>query len=217
MTFCRFSGVPLSRFCGLYVFLLENWNARKAAIHDASSSPGDGGMLQAGRAQSVPPIASGRCRCGSSVPPLSGRSAHTEAKDSEATPDRLALSRLDRSSFSSPEETAIRGRPGAEEWLRRRPLSGATAVGMARLGGLDAEYSVQTERDICPVAVGPRDKFYNWIRHRQTVVCVGCRTSEAAVDRLLASGRAGGPGRRAASRTHPAGQFLHTQRDFGTI
>jgi hypothetical protein len=103
MTFCRFSGVPLSRFCGLYVFLLEIWNARKAAIHDASSSPGDGGMRQAGRAQSVLPCASGRCR------------AHTRGTDSEATPDRLALSRLDRSSFSrgrSPSTAARRRKNG---------------------------------------------------------------------------------------------------------
>ena len=47
----------------------ENRTARKAAIHDASSSPGNGGVRQAGRAQPVPPGASGRCRRGSSVSP----------------------------------------------------------------------------------------------------------------------------------------------------
>jgi hypothetical protein len=36
-------------------FALENWAARKAAIHDASRSPGSGGVRQAGRAQPVPP------------------------------------------------------------------------------------------------------------------------------------------------------------------
>ena len=39
-------------------FALENWAACKAAIHDASNSPGSGGMRQAGRAQPVPPGAS---------------------------------------------------------------------------------------------------------------------------------------------------------------
>jgi hypothetical protein len=45
---------------------LENWAARKVAIHDASSSTGSAGVRQVGAAQPVPPDASGRCRCGSS-------------------------------------------------------------------------------------------------------------------------------------------------------
>jgi hypothetical protein len=70
-------------------FALENWAARKAAIHDASSSPGNGGVRQAGRAQPVPP--------GASWPVwllcLAGRLAEalTRGQGQEATPEAAWL------------------------------------------------------------------------------------------------------------------------------
>ena len=133
----------------------------------AARSPGDGGCdRREGRSQS-PPSASGRCRSGSSITPPTGRSAHTEAKDSETTPDRLDLQtgpiklsrrgdhqeRREREGEETYQELLFtkgdRHHSGpAEEWLRRRPFSGAISVGMARLGGLDAEYPIHGTRHL---------------------------------------------------------------------
>ena len=68
-------------------------------------------------------------------------------------PHQTAWLSPDWTDQASPEEIAIHGGPEAEEWLRRRPLSGAIAVGMARLGGLDAEYRSKRNATITSIAL----------------------------------------------------------------
>ncbi len=126
MTFCRFSGVPPSRFCGLYVFLLEDFERTQG---------GDPRRQQLARRRWD--ATGGK---GAVSPALRVRQMALTPEAQTVRPHQTAWLSPDWTDQASPEEIAIHGGPEAEEWLRRRPLSGAIAVGMARLGGLDAEY-----------------------------------------------------------------------------
>jgi hypothetical protein len=126
MTFCRFSGVPPSRFCGLYVFLLEDFERTQG---------GDPRRQQLARRRWDPTGGKGAVS-----PALRVRQMALTPEAQTVRSHQTAWLSPDWTDQASPEEIAIHGGPEAEEWLRRRPLSGAIAVGMARLGGLDAEY-----------------------------------------------------------------------------